>query len=461
MLIENISHACLKFHFKNFSLLTDPWISKMPIKSFMIYKLPAQVEKSIKNISLNVKYCYISHTHEDHFHVPSLKKLNKDIHFLIPNFSKYNNFRRANVMYETLKKLGFKKITKLSPWQKKKLSSKINATLIPSAKTRYYDWENSGLAISYEGKTVLNMNDNVVDIDLLKKIKKKLGNIHMYFVQTAGISIFPACFSFSKQKKENLIKNKVNDFKLHKQIIDYLNPDYLIPYAGDFGWFGKHTDFNFLSRSTPLPLLNYLKRKKINTFEFNPSDKIILKNGLFNLEKNNIINWGNFEKLINKNKIIYKSETQKVEKILKKNLINGNFLNYSKKFIESLNQINATSNAYLNFNARISYCIREKYKNKKYFYILVKAEKGKNIQLELHKNKPKNIYQIHYLEKDVFSLVLKGLVMFNKLQWRTEIKQIKKFDKKNRDLLFFIGYHIDGDNRTPQVKIRKYYSVQI
>ena len=61
MLIENISHACIKYHFKNFCILTDPWIMDLPIKSYMVYKFPEQ-KKNIKKIISNVKYCYISHT---------------------------------------------------------------------------------------------------------------------------------------------------------------------------------------------------------------------------------------------------------------------------------------------------------------------------------------------------------------------------------------------------------------
>ena len=459
MIIENISHACIKYHFKNFSLITDPWIVNDPIKSFMIYKFPEQKEKSFKKINSNLKYCYLSHTHEDHFHIPSLRKLDKSIKFLIPDFSKYNNLRRASVMQDTLKKMGFKKITKLVPWQKIKLTKDTFITLIPSSKTRYFDWENSGLAISYKGKTILNMNDNVADKDLLEKINKKLGKIFIYFVQTAGISIHPACFAYSIREKKEIIKKKINDFDLHKLINKYLKPEFLIPYAGDFGWFGTHEDFNYWSRLTPLPLLNYLKNKKIKTLEFNPSDKIVLQKNI-KLEKNNSLDWHNYKKLIADHKLIYKNQVNKVAKLFKKNQIKKYFLSHSQKYIDSLNKVNAKSNTFLTFNAKICYCIREKSKKKIYFYILVNARKGKILELSLYKKQPNNIYQIHYIEKNVFSLILRGKVMLNECQWSTEIKQVKKFDNLNRDLLFHIGYHVDGDNRTPEIKIRKIYSVK-
>ena len=178
------------------------------------------------------------------------------------------------------------------------------------------------------------------------------------------------------------------------------------------------------------------------------------------LEKNNSLDWHNYKKLIADHKLIYKNQVNKVAKLFKKNQIKKYFLSHSQKYIDSLNKVNAKSNTFLTFNAKICYCIREKSKKKIYFYILVNARKGKILELSLYKKEPNNIYQIHYIEKNVFSLILRGKVMLNECQWSTEIKQVKKFDNLNRDLLFHIGYHVDGDNRTPEIKIRKIYSVK-
>ena len=50
--------------------------------------------------------------------------------------------------------------------------------------------------------------------------------------------------------------------------------------------------------------------------------------------------------------------------------------------------------------------------------------------------------------------------MLNKVQWRTKIKELQLFKNTIRDLLFYINYHIDGDNRTPQIKLRTFYNIQ-
>ena len=460
MLIENITHACLKFYFKNKILLTDPWIVEDPIKAGMIYKLPRMRSKPL-DVVKNVDYCYISHTHEDHFHVPSLKLFSKKTKFFIPDFSHHKKGRRGEVMFQTLKKMGFNKIKKVKPWQKIKVDTDTYIQLIPSAKSRYFDWENSGLAVIDKKGSYLNMNDNMVDTELCKEIKKKIQNIYIYFIQTAGISTYPACFDFSESQKKTIIKKKAEDYSLHKLVKRIIKPKYLIPYAGDFGWFGKYLKFNFWSRSTPIKLINFLKRNKVKTFEFLPGDRIMISDKKLSHENSFPVNWDNFDRLINEHSKYYKKIIKRTEKKYEKNKVT-NLKENATKYVSSLNVVNSRSNFYPTFSASSAYCIYNIINNKKkiYFYILVKALKNKPLKLQICDDIPKNISQLHYLKSNAFFSILQGNAMLNKVQWRSSIKQIKKFNNKIRDLMFFNGYHIDGDNRTPQIKLRKIYQIR-
>lgn len=460
MKIVNITHACLKFYFENKVLLTDPWIVKDPIKAGMVYKFP-RMRLSSKKAVKNVDYCYISHTHEDHFHIPSLQKLNKNVKMIIPDFSQHKKGRRGRLMADTLKKMGFTNIIELKPWKLYELTNKTKIQIIPSAKSRYFDWENSGLALIHDGKSYLNMNDNVVDEALCREIKKKIKNIEIYFIQTAGISIFPACFEMSKKEKLKKIKHKAEDYKLHDLVTKIIKPKYLVPYAGDFGWFGEYEEYNYWSRSTPEKLINYLKNKNINTFEYLPGDEIEIKNKTLNHSCKFPVNWKNYKKLINDHSAYYK-------KIIKKNKhkfshsLGLNFKQHAKKYIESLNEQNRQSDVNPNFSKSMAYCIYKMQKKnikKPLFYILVNAKKNKPLELKYLENFPKDIFQIQYLEDKIFHSILRGKAMLNKVQWRSSVKMLKKFDKSGRDLLFYNGYHIDGDNRTPQIKLRKIYSI--
>jgi len=240
-----------------------------------------------------------------------------------------------------------------------------------------------------------------------------------------------------------------------------IKPKYLVPYAGDFGWFGEYEEYNYWSRSTPEKLINYLKNKNINTFEYLPGDEIEIKNKTLNHSCKFPVNWKNYKKLINDHSAYYK-------KIIKKNKhkfshsLGLNFKQHAKKYIESLNEQNRQSDVNPNFSKSMAYCIYKMQKKnikKPLFYILVNAKKNKPLELKYLENFPKDIFQVQYLEDKIFHSILRGKAMLNKVQWRSSVKMLKKFDKSGRDLLFYNGYHIDGDNRTPQIKLRKIYSI--
>lgn len=456
--IKNISHACLRYQINDKIIITDPWIEDMPIKAGMIYRFPKKNIK-IQDIVKNVDLCYISHTHEDHFHVPSILNFHKQTKFLIPDFSYLQKGRRGNLMEDTLIALGYKNIIKLKPWEKLKFDQDTELQIIPSAKSRYFDWENSGLAVSYKSKTFLNMNDNIVDSELCKEIIKNIGRIFTYFVQTAGISTHPACFKMSEEDKKKQIKNKAENFSLHDLIVKEINPDYLIPYAGDFGWFGKHQKFSHWSRTTPMPLLNHLKNKNIKTFEFLPNDDVsIIDNELVHEKNNKEIDWNDYQGIIDKHEKFY-------EQIIKDNETKINNYNISDiyenalKYVKNLNEVNEDSEVKPWFNASMAYCIFDNKISNKIFFLVVKAAQEGQYNLSIEKTLKDEVHQIHYLDAKIFMSILKGDSMLNEVQWRSIIEEIKPFDNDIRDLLFYNGYHIDGDNRTPQIQLRKIYQI--
>ena len=87
--------------------------------------------------------------------------------------------------------------------EKLKISDEVSLTLIPSAKTRYFDWENSGLAISFKKQVVLNMNDNVADKELLKKNSDKIGKFLFILFKLLEYLFIRHVFPILKLKKKN------------------------------------------------------------------------------------------------------------------------------------------------------------------------------------------------------------------------------------------------------------------
>ncbi|HSY29480.1 MAG TPA: MBL fold metallo-hydrolase, partial [Burkholderiaceae bacterium] len=97
-------HACLRFGGSKGALICDPWLATVPIYGNTAVKYPFLPHNELA-AALNVTHVYISHHHEDHFHIPSLDLYPRDTTLLIPAFE-YVRHARAESMRRTLEKLG-------------------------------------------------------------------------------------------------------------------------------------------------------------------------------------------------------------------------------------------------------------------------------------------------------------------------------------------------------------------
>ena len=82
----------------NDDLIIDPWIyGNVYYDAWSPYPDPKYPKKKLKNI----KYCFISHIHPDHWDLETIKIFDKNVKFFIPDIV-YNRLIERN-----LRKLGF------------------------------------------------------------------------------------------------------------------------------------------------------------------------------------------------------------------------------------------------------------------------------------------------------------------------------------------------------------------
>jgi hypothetical protein len=447
--IENISHACLKYRCDSVTLLTDPWIVDEPIKSKVIYKFPPQL-LSPEDACSGVDFVYISHTHEDHFHIPSILHLPKSVKFLVSDYSfAPHQCERNLLLIKTLNHFGYKNIHILQPWEWFEISETFRVCLIPSASSRFMDWENTGLAVDMGGHVSLNMNDNVVDRDLCLQIAELLPKINIYFIQTAGLSTFPACFDLSDEEKAAALNGKTNNFSMHDLVIDLLQPEFLVPYAGDFGWFGEFSDLTFNSRQTPLPLLKYIESKGlVKTTIFEPGDTIFANEHNTEVRTLGNIDWNDpataYKKAEKKYAKFFTKEDQKFRE--------SSLADHSDSIDDYFRDIGDWHKNFgptTNFSASMTYRI---YDSEGEILWLVTANNGQRLELKKVNRVDDDTPQVHNIRVCDFLSVLTGDYMMSEIQWRTKISQRIKCDSSVL-LIFFINYYFDKANRTPQYRV--------
>jgi hypothetical protein len=247
-----LGHACLHFGGPSGALICDPWLATVPIYGNTAVKYPFLPEDQL-HAALDATHVYISHHHEDHFHVPTLDLFPRDITVLIPAFE-YVDHPRARSMLRTLERMGFSHVKALDSWETLDidLGEPLSLTLIPSAQSRWHDWENSGLILKCAQWTALNLNDNLVDDALLEQIRLRAGRPDAVFVQGFPSTEFPGSFDFSVADKIRIGRQKRGNVEQAEMVIRKLAPRSVTPIACDIAWHRSQDLYrNYSDKPTP------------------------------------------------------------------------------------------------------------------------------------------------------------------------------------------------------------------
>lgn len=247
--VEFVTHATLKIRGEFGTLLCDPWFLNEPIYNLSTWKYPAAVLPP-EEVVRDVDYLFITHTHEDHFHIPSIDCLDRDVTVLLPAYDEHPSLR-AHTSERVMRALGFHKIHRIRSWETFLLGGKTPLVRIPSAVERDHDWENSGFVIEAPDCVLLNMNDNVNDRDLCGQIHARWPVVDIAFIQSGGVSEFPGCFRMSEDEMRQHAEARKVAFLDQRRTLDFIKPKRVAPFAGDFCWLDeKYFHNNWANRTT-------------------------------------------------------------------------------------------------------------------------------------------------------------------------------------------------------------------
>ena len=151
--------------------------------------------------------------------------------------------------------------------------------MIPSAKTRWHDWENSGLIIQSADWTALNLNDNLMDDELLAQIRARCGRPDAVFVQGFPSTEFPGSFDFSVREKIRMGRQKRGNVEQADMVIRALAPRIVSPIACDIAWHRTQDLYrNYSDKPTPSRFEPILKERGLlrdtRYLELGPGDSL-------------------------------------------------------------------------------------------------------------------------------------------------------------------------------------------
>lgn len=448
--VTMVSHACIRIAGRFGSLLCDPWFLNEPIYNFTTWKFPAAVIPPHEVVA-GLDYLFITHSHEDHFHLPSLDLISRDVTVLLPEYEGHPGLRAQHIE-RVCRALGFHRIRKLRPWQTFALRDGVRLTVLPPDANRAHDWENAGFVIEDEECKLININDNIGDEEHFARIARRFGGFDFGLVQTTGVSMYPGRFRMTESQMREEARRRQFNPVFQQQMIEALELKYLAPFAGDFGWLDEHYfHCNWANRTTPAIFEQWFNdnyaAKGVELVMMLPSDTWSMATG--HVQHHPPIEW---DRHLDEVRKLQHRFRHKIERI--REWINDS----NQAGLEARTRVYTAhiskwiTQDYINFAACFEIRIEGTDKLDEFsFFLEANPQNGFTIEWE----RPAAIDQTLYLPAAVWAAILEGKLMWNIAQWSGECEQHLPFRPDIARFWAWLEHYIDLGNRVPQALVEE------
>lgn len=263
------AHACIEIIHDNFHLLCDPWLEGPAFLGAWLQYPTAGISVD----TLKPDAVWISHEHSDHFHVPTLKKIDKSIPIYIPSFP---NKRMETILAD----LGFTNIYVMRFGKKNHISKDISITTYEPQSL----WNDAFVLIEVGDFKFLNLNDGGIN----QRIAKEIGTVDVIASSfSSGASGYPLTWKhIDLKEKETIMRaSRQGILNMLEQAATMYGAKYILPFASHFTlWRPEHDKYmEQLLTNKVEDVVNYFKNKPIEVVN-------ILPGGEWNTQTNSVIN---------------------------------------------------------------------------------------------------------------------------------------------------------------------------
>lgn len=442
--ITYVSHACLKIRGEFGTLLCDPWFLNEPVFNFSTWKFPAAVMPP-EQVVEDVDFLYITHSHEDHFHVPSIDCFSRDVQVVLPEYENHPGLR-AHTVERVMRRLGFHNIRKLRPWNTIRLNDTTPFTVIPSAASRSHDWENSGFVIEHPGCTLINMNDNLSDEALCAQISKRFPHLDIGFIQSAGVTMYPGCFRMSQEQMRAEAARRQHGFADQRRMMDLLRPDRIVPFAGDFCWLDdRYLHNNWANRGTPALFRRFLdenyRARNVELLVFYPSDTWSMQAGL--RRNHPEIDWSGYLNEITRVKQCFQPRVDAIHRWIDDVPLHD-LERRSRLHTERVQRW--ITRDYIDFDARFRIRVEGPHAG---FSFVLKADPVAGFAIDWDDAQP--VDQTLFVREHVWAAILEGKLMWDIVQWVAQAEQHVPYRLDIGRFWFWLELHVNLNGKNTQV----------
>lgn len=246
MKITHFSNSFISVSAQGERMVCDPWVGKANASGWQSF--PEFSGADLREHLADVRWVYLSHLHDDHFHPETLKQCSLlDREFIIKRF-------QSPVLRERLKRLGVTRIHEIEPFTVQQFGA-FELVIYPQMTSNSsgleddvnYDLDTS-IAIKAGGSVFFNQVDNPLSLQDLARIRdhiaEHLGTIDVACLMSGAASEYPHLFLGIDQagEKRRLVERSLHDLGDWLRV---LKPSYFFPAGGTYlipGWMSVFND---------------------------------------------------------------------------------------------------------------------------------------------------------------------------------------------------------------------------
>ncbi len=209
-----IGHSCLRIETSGPTILVDPWLlGSCYWRSWWHYPTVAEPSPEL----FEPDYVYLTHHHFDHFHFPSMRRIDHDAHVLVPKFG-------VPTLAEEVRNLGFDEVMELPHAQIVQLAPGVRVA-------SYQNGPDDSVFVVADGEHVLvDINDGKIRGRTLQRILDEFGPPTFVFKSYSFAQAYPVLYTADDPADLELI-NRDTYLDDWVRVIDELGPRYGVPFG--------------------------------------------------------------------------------------------------------------------------------------------------------------------------------------------------------------------------------------
>ena len=263
MKVSYLSSAAVLVETGDASLLCDPWLVDGAFYGSWCHYPPLSSEPEEFN---DVDAIYISHIHPDHFDPATLRRMDKDIPVVIHDY-------RWDYLRDEIEELGFE-VCELEHDSRTHIAGDLHINVLaadacdPELCGNYFgcSWvegnpelgstQVDSLAAIDDGEhTVVNMNDCPYPMveTAMRQVKDRYGDIDLLCHQYSAAQFYPQCMTDYTHEEKLEARQEVilEKHEMATEFIDLFEPDYYMPFAGEYVLAGSLASLNEYTANPP------------------------------------------------------------------------------------------------------------------------------------------------------------------------------------------------------------------